>query len=201
MGNWKRNLGICAAVLAGLIVLFLIVVAMQPGEFRITRSAKMQAAPGAVFAEVNDFHRWEAWSPWAKLDPDAKSSFEGPEAGEGAKFSWDGNDKVGAGTQTIVESKPGERIHIRLAFERPMQDTSDVEFTFKPEGEQTLVTWSMWGEQNFMEKAFCMFMNMDKMVGGDFEKGLVSLKGIVEKAGEATSPTGEADTVPVSSQP
>src|SRR4029078_4563218 len=123
--------------------------------------------------------------PWAKLDPNAKNAFEGAPAGQGAKFSWSGNDKIGAGTQTIVESDPDERIHILLAFERPMQDTSDVEFTFKPEGEQTLVTWNMWGKKNFMSKAFCMLMDMDKMIGGNFEKGLASLKAIVEKPAEA----------------
>ena len=186
MGNWKKNLGIGAAVFGALLVVFLVVVALQPNDYRVTRSATMNAAPATVFAEVNDFHRWEAWSPWAKLDPNAKATFEGPEAGEGAKFSWSGNDKVGAGTQTIVESKPDERVHFRLDFEKPMKDTCDADFTFKPQGDQTLVTWSMWGKKNFAGKAFCLFMDMDKYLGGEFEKGLASLKGIVEKPGEAT---------------
>lgn len=192
MGNWKQIVGGIAAAFAVVVGLFLIVVAMQPAEFRITRLAKMSSEPTRVFEQVNDFHKWEAWSPWAKLDPNAKATFEGPDSGEGAKFSWAGNDKVGEGTQTIVESKPDERIRIRLDFEKPMKDTSEAEFTFKPEGEQTVVTWSMYGKKNFVSKAFCMFMDMDKMIGSEFEKGLASLKTIVEKPAEAAAvPSGE----------
>jgi len=197
MANWKRILGAVAVALAVMLGLFSIIVAMQPGQFRITRSATMKAAPAVVFAQIDDFHNWEAWSPWAKLDPDAKAVFEGPPSGEGAKFSWSGNDKIGQGTQTIVESKPDERIRIRLDFEKPMKDTSEAEFTFKPQDEQTQVTWSMSGKKNFVGKAVCMFMNMDKMVGGEFEKGLASLKGIVEKP-VATSTAGGSEEKPKS---
>lgn len=189
MANWKRILGAVAVALAVMLGLFLIIVAMQPAEFRITRSATMKAGPAGVFAEVNNFHNWEAWSPWAKLDPNAKAEFAGPESGEGAKFSWSGNDKIGQGTQTIVESKPDERIRIRLDFEKPMKDTSEAEFTFKPQDDQTQVTWSMSGKKNFVGKAVCMFMNMDKMVGGEFENGLVNLKAIVEKPAEPAAIT------------
>jgi hypothetical protein len=181
MANWKRILAGIVVAFAVMLGLFLVIVAMQPNEYRVTRSATMQAAPASVFTEVNNFHNWEAWSPWAKLDPNAKSEFAGPESGEGAKFSWSGNDKVGEGTQTIIESQPDERIRIQLDFERPMKDTADVEFKFKPQDDQTLVTWSMSGKKNFVGKAVCMFMNMDKMVGGEFEKGLANLKGVVEK--------------------
>jgi len=186
----KRGLIAAAAALAVLIGGFLIVVAMQPTDFLVRRTATMAAPPATVFANVNSFHKWEAWSPWAKMDPDAKAIFEGPEEGEGAKFTWSGNDKVGEGTQTIVESKPDERIRIRLDFKRPMEATNDVEFTFKPQEEKTLVTWDMTGKKNFVSKAFCMFFNMDKMVGGDFEKGLTSLKTIVEKP--AAGETGQS---------
>jgi len=170
-------LAVPAVLLGG----FLLVAAMQPEDFVVTRSATMAAPPARVFPEVNSFHAWEAWSPWAKLDPNAKAIFEGPESGEGAKFTWSGNDKVGEGTQTIVLSKPDERIQIRLDFKRPMEATNDTEFLFKPDGEKTLVTWNMSGKKNFVSKAFCLFFNMDKMVGADFEKGLASLKAIVEK--------------------
>jgi hypothetical protein len=142
----------------------------------------MDAPPTVVFQQVNDFHRWEAWSPWAKLDPHAKVTFDGPPAGKGATFTWSGNDKVGAGRQTIIGSQPDELIQIKLEFERPFKDTSTTEFAFKPQGEQTLVTWSMYGKNNFIGRAFCMFINMDKMVGGDFEKGLASMKAVVESA-------------------
>jgi hypothetical protein len=191
MANWKRIFAAVAVALVVMLGLFLIIVAMQPGGFRITRSATMKAAPATVFAEVNNFHNWEAWSPWAKLDPNATAVFEGPESGEGAKFSWSGNDKIGQGTQTIVESKPNERIRIRLDFEKPMKDTSEAEFTFKPQDDQTQVTWSMSGKKHFVGKAVCMFMNMDKMVGGEFEKGLVNLKQIVEMPAEPAAITSD----------
>jgi len=192
-----RVLAVLAVVLGG----FLVVAAMQPTDFLVTRSATIAAPPAKVFPEVNSFHAWETWSPWAKLDPNANSVFEGPEAGEGAKFTWSGNDKVGEGTQTIVESKPDERIRIRLDFERPMKATNDVEFTFKPQDDKTLVTWNMSGKKDFVSKAFCMFFNMDKMVGGDFEKGLASLKAVVEKpvkseAAKSDAPATVEETKP-----
>lgn len=186
---------IVISVLAAVAVLlggFLVVVAMQPADFLVTRSATMAAPPGRVFAEVNNFHQWQAWSPWAHLDPNAKAYFEGPEAGVGAQFTWSGNDKVGEGMQTIVESKPDERIQIRLDFKRPMEATNDTEFLFKPEGDKTVVTWNMSGKNNFVGKAFCMLFSMDKMIGGDFDKGLASLKAIVEKPAESAGAKSDA---------
>lgn len=168
--------------LAVIVVLFVIIVALQPSEFRIVRSATISAPPPAVFAQVNDFHKWEAWSPWAKLDPTAKATFEGPSAGTGAIFRWAGNNEVGEGSMMITESRPSDLIRIKLEFLKPFAATSTAEFTFKPEGNQTAVTWSMEGENNFIAKAFCLFMDMDKMVGGQFEKGLASMKSVVEAA-------------------
>jgi hypothetical protein len=168
------------AVLAILILGFVIIVSLQPSDFRISRSAKMKAPPSAVFAELNNFHRWDAWSPWAQLDPNAKATFDGSTSGTGATFTWSGNDKVGAGRQTIVESRPDELVRIKLEFERPMKATSTAEFTLKPEGDQTLVTWSMFGTNNFMGKAVSLFMDCDKMVGSEFEKGLANMKAVVE---------------------
>ena len=156
------------------------VVALQPADFRVSRSAVMAAPPAEVFAQVNDFHAWQAWSPWAKLDPQAKATFEGPESGKARNSAWDGNREVGKGQMTILESKPDELVRIRLDFERPMQNTCTAEFTFKPADDGTQVAWSMSGRNNFLGRAVCMFMNMDKMVGGQFENGLQSLKEIVE---------------------
>lgn len=164
--------------LLAVVVVFLIVVAMQPNEYRIERSATLAAPPAEVFEQVNDLHKWEAWSPWAKLDPNAKNSFEGPESGEGAIFKWAGNDEVGEGKMTIVESRPNELVKIQLDFIKPFESTGNSEFTFKPEGENTEVTWAMYGKHSFMEKGICMFMNMDKMLGGNFETGLANMKKI-----------------------
>jgi uncharacterized protein YndB with AHSA1/START domain len=156
-------------------------IAAQPDEFRVSRSTTIAAPPQAVFDEVHDFHRWEAWSPWARLDPNARNTFEGPPSGTGAVFQWSGNSKVGEGAMTIVDSTPPNRILIRLDFKKPMEDTSDVEFAFQPDGAGTKVTWTMSGRhQNFIGKAMCFVMNLDKMIGTDFEKGLAAIKNVVE---------------------
>jgi uncharacterized protein YndB with AHSA1/START domain len=168
--------------LAVVIVMFVIIVALQPSDFRIVRSATISGPPPAVFAQVNDFHNWEAWSPWAKLDPAAKTTFEGAPAGKGAIFRWAGNHEVGEGSMTITESRPSDLIRIKLEFLKPFAATNIAQFTFTPEGNQTAVTWSMEGKNDFIGKAVCLFMNMDKMVGGQFEKGLAQMKSVVEAA-------------------
>jgi len=166
--------------LAVIVVVFLVIVALQPAGYQIVRSASISAPPAAVFAQVNDFHNWEAWSPWAKLDPAMKQTYEGAPSGTGAVYSWAGNSKVGEGRMTLTESHPNDLVRIKLDFIKPFASTCTTEFTLKPEGNQTLVTWNMFGRNGFVSKAFCMFMNMDKMVGGDFEKGLASLKSVTE---------------------
>ena len=139
-----------------------------------------------MFAQVNDFHNWEAWSPWAKLDPAARNAFAGAPSGTGAIFSWSGNKKVGEGRMTITDSRPGEMVRIKLEFLRPFKATNTTEFTFAPvTDDATTVTWSMTGERNFFFKAFGLFMNMDKLIGGDFERGLASMKSKVEANVEA----------------
>ena len=166
--------------LAVIIAVFIVVVALQPSDFRVARSTVIAAPAPRVFAQVNDFHKWEAWSPWAKLDPAAKAVFEGPPAGEGAIFKWAGNREVGEGTMTLTQSRPSDLVRIKLDFVKPMVASNDVEFTFKPRGDQTEVTWAMSGHNGFIGRAICMFMNMDKTVGGQFEKGLASLKAVAE---------------------
>ena len=140
--------------LAVLIVAFVIVVATRPADFRVSRSASIPAAPDVVFPHINDLKKWQEWSPWAKMDPNCKTAFEGPIAGGGAKFSWNGNSDVGVGSMTITESKPPELVRIKLAFLKPMEGVSDVVFTLKPEGGGTLVTWQMDSKNGFMAKAF-----------------------------------------------
>jgi hypothetical protein len=176
----KIALGVVGAI-ALVVAVFCLVVAMQPADYRVVRSVEMAAAAAVVFEQVNDFHSWEAWSPWAKLDPEAKNSFAGPTAGAGSSFRWSGNDKVGEGQMTILESKPAERVKMQLEFIRPFPDSCITEFGLAPAGDKTSVTWTMAGpHQNFLSKAFCLVMNMDKMVGGGFEKGLANIKAIVE---------------------
>jgi len=167
-------------ILIALAVIVAGFVAMQPTDFRISRSATIPAPASTLFEEVNDFHKWEAWSPWARLDPNAKNSYEGAPSGEGAIMRWVGNNQVGQGSMTLMESRPNQLIRIKLEFLKPFQATHTAEFTFKPSGDQTLVTWSMSGKNNFASKAFVLLMNCDKMIGTQFEKGLENLKTVVE---------------------
>jgi hypothetical protein len=175
---WKKILIGMAAVLA----LFVVIVALQPAQYRVTRTATIPAAPLVVFEQVNDLHKWQDWSPWEKLDPAMKRTFEGPGSGTGASYGWVGNKQVGEGKMSITESKANELVRLKLEFIKPFASTATTEFTFKPEGDKTSVSWSMSGDKNFMSKAICLFMNMDKTVGGDFEKGLASLKSLVQVA-------------------
>jgi hypothetical protein len=168
--------------LAAIVVVLGVVIATRPTEFRVERTATISARAPVVFAQVNDFHKWEAWSPYVKRDPAMKKSFEGAPAGVGAIYTWSGNHEVGEGRTTIIESRPGELIRIKLEFVRPFAGTSTAAFTFKPEGERTAVTWSLDGRNNFMAKAVGLVMNMDKMIGDDFEKGLAQMKSIAEAA-------------------
>ena len=156
------------------------VIAAQPKKFRITRSASMAAPPADVFAQVNDFHNWRAWSPWEKMDPQLERTYEGPAAGVGAMYSWRGNKKVGEGRMTITDSRPGELVRIKLEFLKPFRATNTAEFALEPVGDGANLSWSMTGERNFMFKAMGLIMNMDKMIGGDFERGLANLKSVVE---------------------
>ena len=164
------------------IVAFVIIVALQPSTYRIERSIAIAAPPAEIFPHVNDLRKAQVWSPWMKLDPSAKATFEGSPSGVGASNSWAGGPKVGEGRQTITESRANEHVRIKLEFKKPFEATSTAEFTLKPQGNQTLVTWGMFGENNFISRAFCLFMNQDKMVGGEFEKGLAELKSLVEGA-------------------
>jgi len=177
----KSRLVVILTVFFIIIIGFMAIVAMQPSDFRVTRSINIHAPPEVVFAQVNDLHKWEGWSPWLKVDPAMKQNYEGAPAGVGAIYNWDGNMEVGAGRITVIESRPNEFIRLKLEFFKPMKGVNTAEFTFKPEGDQTVVTWTMFGECNFIAKVFQIFVSMDKMVGEQFEKGLASMKTIVEE--------------------
>ena len=165
--------------LTAIITIFLIVAAFQPADFRISRTATIAAPAPVVFEHVNNLQKWNAWSPWAKLDPNAKNTFAGPQSGVGASFAWAGNNQVGEGKMTITESKPDELVIMRLEFLKPFTATNTTEFTFKPDGNQTTVSWTMNGQNNFMGKCMGLIMNCDKMVGGQFEQGFANLNQVV----------------------
>jgi len=167
---------------------FLAFAATRPDAYRVERSQRIDAPAEVVFSQLDNFKSWAAWSPWEKRDPAMKRTFEGPASGVGAGYGWQGNKEVGQGRMTITESKPprggsNETAHvsIRLEFIKPFASVASSEFTVKPEGDRAAtVSWVMEGRNNLMGKAFGVFMNMDKMIGKDFEKGLANLKSIAE---------------------
>jgi len=173
-----------ALIVVGLLGAFAVVVAMQPDTYKVTRSTTIAAPAETVFPLVNNYRRWDAWSPWAKLDPNMKVEFSGPESGVGAAYSWKGNSDVGAGKMTTLEAEPNKALRIQLDFIEPFADTSNTIFTFTPssDAKTTTVTWDMAGNANFVSKAMCLFVSMDSMLGPDFEKGLASLKILAESA-------------------
>ncbi|MEZ5352370.1 MAG: SRPBCC family protein [Bryobacteraceae bacterium] len=173
----KKILIAFAAILAGLLVL----VAMQPDSYTVTRKAVIDAPPERVFSLVNDFHEWDKWSPWAKIDPNMKATYDGAPAGTGAIYSWTGNDEVGEGRMTILDSQSNSQIKINLEFLKPFESKAITDFSFKPGGGGTEVAWVMTGDSSFMSKAVSLAMGgMDKMIGPDFEKGLAQMKTAAE---------------------
>jgi len=170
-------------VLFGVLAVVVVVAAViwvQPSAFSVVRTTKIKGPPRAAFDLVNDFHQWRVWSPWENIDPNLQRTYSGCEFGLDAIYAWVGNKGVGEGRMTIVESVPPELIRIKLEFLKPFEATNAAEFTFVPEGDETIVTWTMTGTKNFMMKGFGLFMNMDKMIGADFEKGLAGMKSAVE---------------------
>lgn len=170
-------------ILVGLIATigsFVALILLQPSDYRITRAITIAAPAQEVFAEIDDFHRWQAWSPWADRDPKAKVSFDGPASGKGAVFAWSGNNEVGEGRMTLMESQPGAQVKIRTDFVKPFVGTSYSDFTLKPEGDGTALTWSMSGQNDFIGKAISLFVSMDNVLGGEMAKGLAGIKQIAE---------------------
>lgn len=152
----------------------------RPAEFRVERSIVIAAPAQEIYPRIDDLRQWQAWSPWAKLDPAARNSYEGPQAGIGAVARWAGNSQVGEGSMTIVESRAPERVKFRLDFLKPFKSTSTAEFVLVPEAGGTRLTWSMSGRNDLMGKAIGLVMNCDRMIGSQFEKGLADLKALSE---------------------
>ncbi len=171
-------------ILLGLVILVGALVAYastRPTDFRYVRAATIAAPPEKVFAHVNDFHHWEAWSPWAKLDPQMETTYSGAATGRGAKYAWSSKSgKVGAGSMTITDAQPPRMVVIDLHFTRPFKAENVTRFTFEGGGGGTTVTWEMTGKNALVSKIFGLFMNMDKLIGADFDKGLARLKRVAE---------------------
>lgn len=155
--------------------------ATRPDTFHLQRTATIKASAETVFPLINDFHNWTWWSPYEKLDPTLQRTYSGAPSGKGAVYEWDGNSKAGAGRMEIVRSSVPSSITIFLNFVRPFKNYSTTEFTLESVGDSTNVTWAMQGPNLFMTKVMGLFINMDNMIGKDFEAGLANLKDVAEK--------------------
>jgi hypothetical protein len=171
----KTVLGGIVIVLVLIVAGVLIYAATKPDEFRVQRQAAIKARPEKIFPLINDFRRWDAWSPWEKKDPGMQRTYSGATEGKGAAYAWIGNKDVGQGRMEITESTSPSKIRINLDFTHPFEAHNVVEFALAPAGDQTTVTWSMRGPTPFMAKVVHVFLDMDKMVGTDFEAGLTAL--------------------------
>jgi hypothetical protein len=173
---FKIILGSAAVVIVVAVAVVLILAARKPDVFRIERTASIKAAPEAIFPFINDFHRWGAWSPWEVKDPAMTRTFSGPDSGTGSAYAWEGNKDVGKGRMQITEAVAPSRIALDLDFEKPFEAHNKVEFTLVESAGTTTVTWVMHGPTPFFSKIFHVFMDMDKLVGADFEAGLAKLR-------------------------
>lgn len=169
-----------ALIIAVVIIAILLYAMTRPDTFRIERSATINAPPEKIFPFINEFPNWVHWSPWEKLDPELKRTRTGPPAGKGSIYEWEGNKKVGKGRMEIMESSLA-KILIKLDFLKPFEAHNTAEFQLAPGNGATQVTWTMRGSKPFMMKLVGVFMNMDNIIGKDFEKGLAALKAAAEK--------------------
>jgi hypothetical protein len=176
-----KAVAIFAVVIAVAIAVVLAIALTKPDTFRVERALALKAPAAAVYPLIADFHRWTSWSPYEGRDPDMKRSFGGSAQGQGATYAWDGNKDIGAGRMEILEASVPSKLRIKLDFERPFEGHNTAEFTIVPQGDATLVTWAMYGPAPFISKLMQVFINMDSMIGKDFEAGLADLKKLTEK--------------------
>jgi hypothetical protein len=176
-----------AVLLICIAVGFSIAVSLQPGTFTVQRSIIIAAPAAVAFPLVNDLAAWDSWTPWKKLDPNPETTISNPSAGKGATFSWSGNDQIGEGRLTILESYPNALLLVEQEFVKPFAGKARMTFTFVPAAEGTNVTWKMTGTNNFIGKAMCMFMDMDATLGTAFAEGLANIKSTAEEKKETGS--------------
>jgi uncharacterized protein YndB with AHSA1/START domain len=174
-------IAIVAVVLAIAVAVVLILAATKPDTFSVRRAATVKASPERIFSLINDFHQWRSWSPWEHKDPAMKRTYSGADSGKGAVYAWDGNKNVGSGRMEILEASLPSKIVIKLDFFAPFEAHNTAEFTMLPQGDATNLTWVMHGPLVFMAKVMHVFIDMDKMIGKDFEAGLANLKKLTEK--------------------
>jgi hypothetical protein len=179
----KIALGIVVLVAA-----VLVYAATRPGSLHVQRAARISAPPDKIFPLINDFHTWSSWSPYEKVDPAMKRSYSGAANGKGAVYEWEGNSMVGQGRMEITDTSHPSRVTIKLDFIKPLEGHNVAQFTMVPgsnEGDSTIVTWTMDGPTPYIGKLIGVFVNMDTMIGKDFETGLANLKAIAETQSHA----------------
>ena len=172
-----KTIGIVIVVLIAAVLIY---AATKPDTFRVERAASIKAPPEKIFALINDLHSWGSWSPWEKKDPAMKRTHSGAANGKGAAYEWEGNSEVGKGRMEIAESSPPSKVTIKLDFVKPFEAHNIVEFMLDAKGESTNVTWAMHGPLPYLAKVMHLFLNMESMVGKDFESGLANLKSVAE---------------------
>ena len=176
----KRILLGLVAVIVVAVVIVLVLASRQSDEFRVQRTVTINAPAEKIVAHIDDFHQWSAWSPYEHLDPAMQRTFSGAPTGKGSIYEWSGNSDVGQGRMEILDAAP-DKVAIKLDFYKPMEASNIAEFALQPKDDATDVTWAMYGPMPFISKVMCVFINMDKMVGSDFEKGLAELKKVSEQ--------------------
>lgn len=176
MKTLLKIIAVLALVIGGVVAY----AATQPGTFRIQRTATINAPPEKIYPLIADFRAWGDWSPWEKKDPDMKRTFSEPSGGQGAKYAWEGDSEVGSGEMLMAKATAPSNVQLDMHFKAPMEANHKADFTLVPEGSGTKVTWAMYGEQPLIGKVICLFMNMDDMVGGEFDKGLAAMKAKAE---------------------
>jgi uncharacterized protein YndB with AHSA1/START domain len=176
-----ETITIIAGVLAIAVAIILILAATKPNTFSVRRATTVKAPPDKIFGLINDFHQWGTWSPYENKDPAMKRTYTGAERGKGAVYAWDGNKNVGSGRMEILDASEPSKIVIRLDFFTPFEAHNTAEFTMLPQGDATNVTWLMHGPAPFMSRMMQVFINMDNMIGKDFETGLANLKRLTER--------------------
>ncbi len=179
----SKLLGVILAVLLLVVGVVLANAATKPDTFRVERTMSIKAPPEKIFALIDNFDNWGAWSPWEKKDPAMKRTRSGAASGTGSVYAWDGDKNVGKGRMEIAEASPPSKVTLKLDFEKPFEAHNIVNFTMEPKGDATSVTWAMHGPVPFLAKIVHMFLDMDRMVGQDFEAGLANLKALAERQG------------------
>jgi uncharacterized protein YndB with AHSA1/START domain len=174
-------LAIIAVILAIAIAIVLILAASKPARFSVQRATSVKAPPEKIFPLISDFHQWRSWSPYEDKDPAMKRSYSGADSGTGAVYGWEGDKNVGSGRMEILDASAPSKVVIKLDFLKPFEAHNTAEFTMLPQGDATDVIWLMHGPAPFVSKLMQVFMNIDNMIGKDFEVGLANLKRLTEK--------------------